>query len=202
MLGKFNFREAAGRLTERLGKDPRVTVRAVLGLLVLANLVAAGMVFKPLGGSPEDLQRRLVQLGAEVQQRQASLDRLHNLVQTVEKTRSQADQFFSEYFLDSRTAASAIVSELTTLAKEAGIKDKEHSFAAEPVEGSDTLEMMNIEGHYEGTYANLIHFVNLVDRSPRFLTIESLQATPQQSQGLLNISLKLNVFVRGAGQDQ
>ena len=200
MPAKLNLQSLLSRLPERWVKDPRVTVRAVLGVLLLANLVAAAVVFRPWGGSSEDLQLRLVQLRADYRQRRETVERLQKVVQTVEKTQAEADRFLAKYFLDRRTAYSTILSELNTLAQEAGIKPKEHSFTAEPIEGSDTLGTMVITGHYEGTYADLIHFVNLIDRSERFLTVESLQATPQPSQGTLNVVLKLNVFVRGEGR--
>ncbi len=59
---------------------------------------------------------------------------------------------------------------------------------------------MVITGNYEGTYADLVQFVNLLDRSSRFITIESLQATPQQAQGTLAVIVKLSIFVRGEGR--
>src|SRR5260370_42382366 len=37
-------------LSELKWKDPRVAMRAVLGILLLANLVAAVIAFKPFGG--------------------------------------------------------------------------------------------------------------------------------------------------------
>ncbi len=187
------------RFSGRFGKDPRVLVRAALGLLLAANLAAAVFVFRPWGGSPEELQRRLSQLRADVRQRAETVQRLSTLVETVEKTHNEADGFMGKYFLDTRTAYSTVLTELGDLAREAGIKQKEHSFTTEPIEGSDTLSMMVITGYYEGTYADLVQFVNRLDRSDRFITIESLQATPQQSQGMLNVIVKLNVFVRGGG---
>jgi UDP-N-acetylmuramyl pentapeptide synthase len=179
-----------------MSKDPRVTVRVVLGLLLIANLVAAAAVFKPWGGSPEDLQRQLAQLRSDAAKRETSLAHLRKLVTTVEKTRSDANKFLEEYFLARRSAYSTILGELGEMAEKAEVKMKEHSFVAEPIEGSDSLGMMVITGNYEGTYANLVEFVNLVDRSPRFLTIDTLQATPQQGQAVLNVNMKLNVFVR------
>src|ERR1022692_413113 len=54
-------------------KDPRVAMRAVLGVLLLANLVAAVVAFKPFGGGADDLRRdrnvlqqQLVQLEKQV----------------------------------------------------------------------------------------------------------------------------------------
>ena len=49
---------------------------------------------------------------------------------------------------------------------------------------------MVITSEYEGTYPELLRFVNLIHRSPRLLIIETLRATPQQgSAGVLNIGL-------------
>ncbi|HSB14693.1 MAG TPA: type 4a pilus biogenesis protein PilO [Bryobacteraceae bacterium] len=179
-----------------MAKDPRVTVRVVLGLLLIANLVAAAAVFKPWGGSPEDLQRQLAQLSSDAAKRETSLAHLRKLVTTVEKTRSDANKFLEQYFLARRSAYSTILGELAELAEKSGVKMKEHSFVTEPIEGSDTLGMMVITGNYEGAYADIVKFVNQIDRSPRFLTIDTLQATPQQGQGVLNVNMKLNVFVR------
>ncbi|MCC7175485.1 MAG: type 4a pilus biogenesis protein PilO [Bryobacterales bacterium] len=194
---KPNSTASPGSLWGRLSKDPRLTARTALALLLAANLVAAAAVFRPWGGSPEELQRQLTQLRGEAREREATVGRLRKLVETVEKTRAESDQFFATYFLDGKTAYSAVLDELRALAERAGVKPKDHSFNAEPVEGSDTLAMVTITGNYDGSYADLVKFVNAIDHSPRFLTIERLQAAPQQSQGMLNISLRINVFVRG-----
>jgi type IV pilus assembly protein PilO len=180
----------------RIAKDPRLAMRVVVGVLVAANLAAAVAVFRPIGGSAEALRQRLTRLQAEVRRKEETLSRLRNLEATVEKARSETDRFLQDYFLDRRTAYSTLVEELTSLAEKAGVRPKGDSYVTEPVEGSQTLEMLVITAHYEGTYADLVHFVNLIDRSPRFLTIDSLQAAPQQATGTLNISLKLNAFVR------
>jgi len=189
-------------LTERLQKNTRLIVRLVLGGLLLANLVVATAVFRPWGGSPEQLQQQLMQLAAEVENRQQSVNRLRALAGNVEKTRADANQFMNQYFLDGATAFSTVIDELRRLAEEAGVKAKDHSFDVQPVEGSDTLAMLNITGNYEGSYSDLIHFVNAIDRSPRFLTIERLQAQPLQSAGVLNINLRINAFIRREGETQ
>ena len=96
---------------------------------------------------------------------------------------------------DRRVTYALIVDELNLTAKEAGIKEKERTFQLDPVEGSDTLSQMTISAGYEGTYANLTKFMNLLDKSQRFLIIESMVAAPQQNSQNLNVSLKLDTFV-------
>jgi Tfp pilus assembly protein PilO len=190
-------------MRERLGKDPRWTARAVLGLLLVLNLAAAAAVFKPWGGSEEQVQSERRQLRLEVQERRATVERLRGVVQTVEKTRAQADRFFEQYFLDRQSAFSTVLAELNAMAEKAGVRatgDNSNTF--EPIEGSDNLAMMTVNGSYQGTYADLIEFVNAIDRSPRFLTIDRLQASPAQAPGTLSITMRLNVFVRGEVEPQ
>jgi len=184
----------------RLLKQPRALMRAMIGVLLAANLVAAVFAFHPFGGSAEDLERQLAALQREVLQKQAALTQTRAIAAKIEKARAEADKFMTGAFVSRRAASSTMVSELVKSAKQVGMRPREHSFVFEPVEGSDTLSMMTITGNYEGSYADLVQFVNLLDRSPRFLIIEFMQAAPQSSGGMLNVSMKLNTFVREDGE--
>lgn len=62
--------------------------------------------------------------------------------------------------------------------------------------------MMSITANYEGTYNDLMHFVHEIDRSPRLLLIESLNAAPEQGAGKLTVSMKLDTFVRVEGPQE
>ncbi len=183
-------------LWERLAKDPRLSVRVALGVLLLANLVAAAAVFRPWGGSQEELQRQLAELRRSAGEREKAVERLRALAGAVERTRAESDLFLERHFLPGQTAYSTVLDELRTVADKSGVKAKDHSFDLQPIEGSNTLDLMNVTGNYEGSFADLVQFVNAIDRSPRFLTIERLQAAPLQAQGTLNINLRVNVYVR------
>jgi type IV pilus assembly protein PilO len=192
-----SFDEIRASLTQRgARRDPRMIARAVLGTLLLANIVAALLLFRPWGGSREELEERLAGLRTQVQQRQTVLTRLRSLASKVETARQAGDRFMGEYFVNQQTAYSTLLEELGKAAKEAGIQEREHTFSLEAVEGSDTLGMLTITANYQGSYADLVHFVNRLDRSRRFLILESLTATPQQNSGVLNVNMKLNTFVR------
>jgi type IV pilus assembly protein PilO len=180
----------------RIAKEPRVVARAVLGVLLAANLLAALAVFRPIGGSVERLDQQIAALQTQIQQRQRALQQMRELVSKIEQARTTGDEFLGQYFMDRRTASSTIVSELNEAAKQAGITGKEHSFVFDPIEGSDTLSMMTIQANYEGTYGDLLQFVNRLDRSPRFLILDSLVAAPQRGSGVLNVVVKLNTFVK------
>jgi hypothetical protein len=196
MPKSFSFAPATGRITMASIKDPRVGVRVALGTLLLANLIAAVILFKPWGGSAEDLERQLVTLRQQVPQRQATLARSKALVEKVEKARAEGDQFMTRFMLNGRSTYSTIIGELDRAATQVKLAPRERQFGVEPIDGSENLGIMTISANYEGAYPNLTKFINELDRSPRFLIIESLQASPQPVGTAVNVSFKLNAFVR------
>jgi len=182
-------------------RDSLEIARLVAIALVVLNLPALWMVLRPPGGSPADLQAELSDLRAQVRQNRDLLTRSRSLATRIESGRTGGQKFVSKYFLDRRTAASEIAEELVEDAKEAGITLRDAAYPSEPVEGSDNLSMMTVSANFEGSYADLIHLLDRIDKSSRLLIIDSLQATPQQGSGRLNIGLRFNVFVREEGNN-
>jgi hypothetical protein len=177
-------------------------MRLGVGLLVVANLVAGYFVLRPIGGSPDELRQQAMEMRLQIRQQQSALDRMRLLTGKVEIGRGEGDKFMSKYFMPRRTAYSVILAELNQIANDAKVTAKEAALAIEPVEGSDTLEMMQITDNFEASYENLIHFVNLIDKADRLLIIEGLNATPQQGGAKLNVMLKLDTFVVEDGSAQ
>ncbi|HEV2687048.1 MAG TPA: type 4a pilus biogenesis protein PilO [Bryobacteraceae bacterium] len=182
--------------------NPGAIIRLVLGVLLAANLVAGYFVLRPIGGSPEELQRQATEMRAQIRQQQKALEQLRALAGKIEIGRDEGDKFMSKYFLPRRTAYATIMTELNDVAVQSKVTPKESSYAIEPVDGSDTLDMMQITANFEGTYDNLIHFVNLIDKSSRLLILESLNAAPQQNGQRLNVMLKVDTYVREDGSGQ
>src|SRR5260370_39986893 len=85
-------------------RNPRFVMRALLGVLVGANLIAAGLMMWPIGGSAEGLERERVRLLEQVRKQQVTLQRSRHDAAAVEKTRAEGDGFRSEYCLPPRTA--------------------------------------------------------------------------------------------------
>lgn len=197
MLRNFSFRERF-RLAGSAGprRDPRALVKGVLAVLTLANVVAALFWVGPFGSSPEQLESELSALRLQLQNRQAALGRLRSLSQKIESARSQQEQFVKSWFMERRSASSAILSELESAAKQSGLRPRDHSFVIEPVDGTDWISMMTITANYEGAYSDLIEFVNFIDRSGRFLILDSITASPQQNTGVLNTRFRIHTFVR------
>src|SRR5438067_5834787 len=149
MLRSFNLRPALNI------KDPRVLMRGIIGVLLLANLAAAVIAFKPFGGSADDLRREQQSLTAQLTRIQQQLANNKRLVDKVQQARTEGDVFLAKYFTDVDTTGAMILSELNTTAKEAGIKMGAAQFNRDAIEGSDTLQMLTTNVGFEGSYANL-----------------------------------------------
>ena len=184
-------------------KEPKVLVRAGLGLLLLANLIAALFAFHLFGASPEGIDNELAASRLRLLAAQTRLTRSKTLAGRIDKGREESAMFLANYLTTRRHTYSTIISEITQTAKAAGMTMKEATIAPlDAIEGSEDLDMMTISINFEGGYPPLIKFVNLLDRSPRFLILESLQLASQPTGDILTVNIKLNTFVREDPADQ
>ncbi len=185
-------------------KETKTLVRTGLGILLLANIVAAMFAFHVVGTSPEAINAELLAASSRLQADQTRLNRSRLLTTNIDEGRSQSDTFLASYMTGRRHTYSTIIGEVTETAKTAGMKMKEATIAPlEPIEGSDDLAMMTVSANFDGGYAQLVKFANLLDRSRRFLIIDSMQAAPQAAGDLLSVNVKLAAFVKddtGAAQ--
>jgi Tfp pilus assembly protein PilO len=194
-----NFKIPAFRINLR---DRKTMVRAGLGVLTAANLLAAFFVYRTPGGTLAQLEEEIVSTRRQLVQRQRDIDRLKKLVAYTEQARQAGDAFLASYFLPRKHAYSLLEIDLTSAAKAAGIASRERSFNYEPIEGSDTLGLLTINAGFEGSYADLVEFVNQIDRSRRLLILEQLQAQPQVGSTTLQINVKMNAFFRFEGPQE
>ena len=190
-IGKIKLSAAAIR-------DPRIAMRSVVWALVALNLVAAVVAFQPFGGSGDSMRRDEAALRQQLAILEKRVQDGRGLVSKVDLARRESDQFMEKYVMDERTFNSTLGEELNRAAKEAGIRQGPRSTTMELIEGSDTLSMAMVTAGYEGTYAGLKKFVELLDKSPRFLIIETMAVTSPASQAnqIVNVSVKLDAFVR------
>jgi hypothetical protein len=184
-LSQVNFRE------------PKVLVRGALGVLLAANIVAAVFAFHLLGDSPAALEEQLSSAQAGFRAAQQRLNQSKSLIRNMEMSRGEGDKFLASYMTTRKHTYSTIDTELNKLAGTAGMKVGDLNYSLpDPIEGSGDLDTMTITANFEGNYAQLVKFVNLLDRSQRFLLIESLQVAPQPKGDVLNATVKLNTFIR------
>ncbi len=178
--------------------EPRVVMRAIIGVLLVANLAAAVIAFKPFGGSAADMRREQASLNAQLADARKSIRAATGLVDKMDLARREGDQFLEKYVIDRRLQTSTLEGELTSMARQAGIRPLTSQTTTEEIEGSDTFQMVRITASFEGNYAALKKLLELLDKSPRLMILENMTAQPQTQQGgqNVNVQLMLDAFVR------
>jgi hypothetical protein len=177
-------------------KDPRFLIRVFLGILLAANLVTAGFAFHLFDESPERIAVEVQHTRQQVLAAVMKLNRTRTLAGKVDKGRDEGTRFISAYMTSRRETYSTVLGELDAIATQTGMKSKDALLGLDAIQGTDSLDVMTITASFEGPYPSLVKFVNLLDKSKRFLIIESLAATPQQNGNILQVTLKLNTFVK------
>lgn len=176
--------------------EPKVLVRVVLGLLFAANIVAAGFAFHWFDASPDAVNQQLLSAQASHLTEQARLLKTRALANNISRGKAEGENFVATSMTSRRRTYSTIIGEITDTAKTAGMKNPGGTISLEPIAGSEDLDLMSITLTVEGGYAELLKFVNLLDRSQRFLIIETLTVTPRPQTGTLTVGMKLDTFVR------
>jgi type IV pilus assembly protein PilO len=179
-------------------REPRVLLRGVIGALLLANIVAAIIAFKPFGGGADDLTREEAALQQQLTSMRQHIAASKMLVEKMQNSRRDRDQFLAKYVADARIGSSTMLKELDRIATQAGVKQLPVSYNYQDIEGSDTFRMVTVTEGEEGSYASLAKFINLVDKSPNFLIIESLSTSAPQNGGALSLQLKIDTFINGS----
>ena len=192
-------------------KDPRIVMRVVIGVLLVANVAMAVVAFKPFGGSADDLRQDERRLSEQLRQLKLNLEATRQHVAKIDIARTQGDEFLVKYIMDRRNAAAIMVDEMNRASTEAGVRPGPGTYSEEQVEGSDSLQWLAYTAAFDGTYANLAKLVNVLDKSGRFLIIDTMnlnapqqQNAQQQAQGqIVSVTMKLLTLVRedsGAGE--
>lgn len=165
---------------------------AVLAIANLVLLVQLGLAWHTLRRDrPEELALKQTDLRmAELQAKP-----LRNLPERVADSTKGATHFY-----DGRVpgADSAILSELGTLAAKANVRMSRGQYAFAPVL-HDVTEV-RMDETVSGEYADLMRFINSVERDKMFFVINGLTLTGQQG-GLVNLRLKVTTYLHGAAAE-
>lgn len=169
----------------------------ILGLL---NVAAIYLYLAPPGGSRHQLLESEAEISNSTKAHRLGAQRLKTISEKVQLGGEQTQQFAAQYFLPGRTAFATVVSEMLRMSTAAGFHELDSRYSPEPIEGSDDLTLLTINGAYRGTYADLMNFLNQVDHSDQLIILDQLTATPQQQGAdLLNVTMRFLAIIKDDG---
>lgn len=168
--------------------------------LALLNAVALFLYLDPPGGTRRELLQQSLQVRNEIAATRTSAVRLKTVAANVQLGNTQSSAFETIYFLPRRAAYQRVIGELQRMAQASGLQEGDRVYSEEPIEGTANLTLLNIAANnYQGTYDNLMHFLHEVDKSPMLLMLDTLMASPQQTGGRINASLRFQAIIQEDG---
>lgn len=130
------------------------------------------------------------------QQRLESLERqsaeLNRFVATARGSRERMQQLYRDRLSTQRHRFTAITSEVRELAKRAGLEPSSMSYPTEEVEDYGLVKRY-FTFSVEGTYVQLRSFVNLLELTPSFITLEQVRLSGDEG-ARLRIELSLSTL--------
>jgi hypothetical protein len=114
----------------------------------------------------------------------------------VAPARDEGNELLLELTFDRERTFSELLTELGAAATAAGVEMRETDYASEEIAGNENYGMVSVTANFRGRYENLVRLLNRLDRSSDFLIVESLGARPREDTGDLQISMRIDTFVR------
>ena len=176
----------------RLWTVPLVFCFLTLAALVVYHTTFAGRIDR-LQEDFDDAETELAELGAERRESEAFLAR-------IDANRQAADKLYQEQFATAAERFTRAVTEVKNLAQQAQLKPDSFAYPETPIEDWGLMRR-GFVFQVEGTYEQLRHFINFLELTEQFLTLEevSLSETGRQGQNRLAIRLSLSTVFADQG---
>ena len=168
-----------------------------LGVLFAFDAIFYVFAVRPLGAREQEQDILLRTLFDQREQKTVELEKLRAVVEKVEKARADGDALIDELTLARRNTFSRLVTELDAAADEAGLESRERSYNPDPIEGADDdYGASPVQASFRGRYEQLVNLLHRLDHSEEFLIIGALGATPRSDSNDLQITMRIDTFVR------
>lgn len=161
--------------------------------LASANLVVYGVVTYRLATKQERLAKEEASLTGEIASRQQVLDDLRTEQERVARNDAVAEEFWSDVVKPRTPGLTEAVAEIDRLAKQTGVERGRTSYSQDELPVG--LSEVNVRMPLEGTYFDLLRFINLMERSERFFLVREI-ALRDADQGQLALRCDVAFYLR------
>lgn len=169
---------------------------AVIGILLLLNLAAAGVAIWYVGPQLATLENdflraqqnyRDARKSGEVDESPQGLFR-----------RGLADLQTLSAAIPDRTEFTGLISDLFAMAGQSRLDIDRVNYAPAPVKGEEELLSYTLSFNVSGDYGQVKKFIYLIEHSPRLVAIEELTLNSSEGQrpGQINLGLRLTTYFR------
>jgi len=168
-------------------------------VVVLAlNAVAFAAYTMPRSLQEKNREARVVTLRAEAEREGRILAELKGRTEAIRKNAEDTERFFKETLGTRTKAYVGTLEDILKMMREPGLQAGNRSFHPEELKGLPITQVA-ITLPIEGTYKQLVGFLERVERSPRFLTVDKVslrESNVKEEAAKGNLSVTLSAYFR------
>lgn len=172
-------------------KGARRKLKIVIGVMVLVDLATAGVLLSPLVGSAESRRYQRNELAAGLTQKNHAVEPLRGMDKKIELAKKQIPQFYSERFA---ARYSDIAEELGKIATQNGVTIQQAKYKQEDPETAGIVPV-EIDGSFSGDYLQLVRFINSLERSKLFITVDGVDLA-NEGTGPIRLQVTMHSYMR------
>lgn len=167
---------------------------AALMLVLFMYYQASGM-----GAEVDLLEQRINSAAQREQQLNQQRQQLERLLADVELNRQRVVELYSDRLATQEERLTAVLAEVRRLATQAGMAPTSVSYPQESLEDFGLVQTAFVFS-VEGSYADLRRFINSLELTPTFLTLESISLSGEAGSSR-NLSISLRISTLFAADD-
>jgi hypothetical protein len=171
--------------------NSRRKLKIAIGAMLVADVIAAAVLFSPLVGSAGSRKLQLSQLRIELQRKTREVEPLRGMDKKIVLAKDQIGGFYKDRFA---AKDSDLTNELGKLASENGIRIQQARYKEEDAESSGVIPV-EIDGSFSGDYLQLVRFINTLERSKLFFTVDSVDLAGE-SAGPVKLQITMHSYLR------
>ena len=173
-------------------RQMRYRLRIVMGVLIAFNVLAAcALLFMWVRGTSA-LPDQFASLHQQVQKQRAIVIPPDTVDGRVKEAREQIAKFYENRFPNS---SAAIFEDLGRLANENHVHLNNASYQVDDSE-LPGLRQVQIGGNLTGDYAQVMKFINALEREKTFFIVDSVNLG-EQAQNEIRLNIRIETYMRG-----
>jgi len=169
----------------------------VVAVLLGLNLVVLAVWTAPRAWRMRDATARAERARAEVERLRAATTVLRLRADAIRANAADLERFYGTLVGTEKAELLPTLEAIEDLARSPGLQPGARTVRREIVEDAP-IERVAVTLPLEGSYAQLVRFLSEVERSPRFLTVDSV-AMRRQDRGETSLQVELSAYLRQPG---
>lgn len=175
----------------RLSEQRRRFTMLAIGMGLIC-LLATLYLLAPFTASSEQTTRQLLEKQQALRAAEEQTRPIQQLPQLVTKAKSDIGRFYSDRLPGFPSAVYNSVYELAQKNRVSIAQVKYEAYDS----GVPELQLMEVQAEVSGSYANIVRFINAVERSKLFFVINEIELGEARGENAVQLSVRMETYLR------